>query len=71
MNRVRNLRRLTIGYFAAYAFFVMYPGVVPFRGPGPFILGLPLPLVWVTLWIIGGCFVLYALDRAYRTLDGE
>ncbi|HUF51923.1 MAG TPA: hypothetical protein VMN60_13955 [Longimicrobiales bacterium] len=71
MTRLRLLRRITIGYFAAYAVFVTFPGVAPFRGPRPFILGMPLPLVWVALWVIGGFFVLLALDRAYRAAHAE
>lgn len=68
--RMRGRRRLYAGFFALYAFFVMWPGVAPFRGPGPFILGLPFPLVWVTLWILGGLAVLIYLDAGYRRDGG-
>jgi hypothetical protein len=69
--RLRVLRRFTILYFAAYAVFTMFPGVVRFRGPRPFILGLPLPLVWVSLWIIGGFVVFVLIDHSYRQLDAD
>lgn len=71
MTRVRLMRRVTFAFFAAYAFFVMYPGVLPFRGPRPFILGMPLPMVWTTAWVVGGCVVLWLLDRAYQADERE
>jgi hypothetical protein len=59
------LQRIAIGFFVAYAIFVTFPGVVPFRGPRPFILGLPLPMVWIAAWVVGGCVMLWLLDRAF------
>lgn len=65
MPSLRALKRLFVIFFLAYAFFVMYPGVLPFSRARPFVLGLPFPLVWVTLWIIGGFVMLLLLDCAY------
>ena len=77
MTRVRLMRRVAFAFFAAYAVLVTYPGVLPFRGPRPFILGMPLPMVWVASWVIGGGIVLWLLDRAHvegggpATADGD
>jgi hypothetical protein len=65
-RRVLVMRRMAGVFFAAYAIGVTYPGVVLFRGPRPFVFGLPLPMVWVTFWVVGGCAVFWLLDRAYR-----
>jgi hypothetical protein len=68
-RRVAVMRRLVIVFFAAYAFFVTFPGVAPFSGPRPFIFGLPLPMLWIACWVIGGGAVLWLLDRVYRKAD--
>lgn len=65
MTRLRLLRTLAIVWFAAYALAVTWPGTVPFRGPRPFILGLPLGMVWVIFWLVGGGVMLWLLDRAH------
>lgn len=65
MTRARLMRRVAYVFFAAYAVFVTFPAVLPFRGPRPFILGMPLPMVWVSSWVVGGAIVLWLLDRAY------
>ncbi|HSJ10527.1 MAG TPA: hypothetical protein VK928_11460 [Longimicrobiales bacterium] len=61
----RVMKRVFVVFFLAYAVFTTYPGVLPFSGARPFMLGLPFPLVWVTLWVIGGFVVLLLLDRAH------
>ncbi|MEX0746485.1 MAG: hypothetical protein WD275_00705 [Rhodothermales bacterium] len=33
-------------------FSLVWPGYVPFSGARPFILGLPLSLAWVVLWLL-------------------
>lgn len=65
MTRARLMRRVAYVFFAAYALFVTFPGVLPFRGPRPFILGMPLPMVWIATWVIAGALVLWLLDRAH------
>jgi hypothetical protein len=70
-SRVLVMRRMVFAYFAVYAVAVTYPGVVLFRGPRPFVLGLPLPLVWVTFWVVGGCAVLWLIDRVYRAAAAD
>jgi hypothetical protein len=69
MKRARAMQRVVIIFFVLYAVFAVYPGAVPFRGPRPFILGLPLPLVWVCAWIIGGFIMLLLIDRVYRAAE--
>jgi len=71
LPRLRTLQRFCIAFFAANAFFVLWPGIVPFRNARPFILGLPFPLVWVTLWVIAGFFVLLLVDSAYRARERD
>lgn len=74
MNRLRGIRRFAIGFFAVYVVAVIYPGVALFRGPRPYILGMPLALAWTAAWVVAAFFVLLLLDRAYgaveRTHDG-
>jgi hypothetical protein len=57
-------------FFAAYAVAVTFPVVTLFRGPRPFLFGLPLPMVWITFWVVAGCAVLWLLDRTYRAAVG-
>ena len=64
-STLRGVRRFAIGFFVIYALAVVYPGVVPFRGPRPFIFGMPFAMVWAAGWIVAAFFVLLALDRAY------
>ena len=55
--------------FALYFLAVHWPGVLPFSGPRPFVLGLPFNLVWIMLWIVLGGVALLALELTRR--DGE
>jgi hypothetical protein len=64
-------RRLAITFFVVYAAAVIYPGVALFRGPRPFVLGVPLALAWTAAWVIASFFVLLALDRAYRAAGAD
>jgi hypothetical protein len=68
---LRNVRRLAIGFFVAYVIAVVYPGVVPLRGPRPFVLGMPLAMVWTAGWVVASFFVLLLLDRAYSRAQRE
>jgi hypothetical protein len=68
-STLRGIRRFAIGFFAVYALAVVYPAVVPFRGPRPFILGMPFAMVWAAAWIVGAFFVLLVLDRAYSSAE--
>lgn len=69
MSTVRVTRRFAIGFFVAYAIAVIYPGAVAFRGPRPFILGMPLGMVWAAAWIVAAFFVLLLLDRSYSAAE--
>lgn len=74
MTGLRGTRRFAIGFFAVYVLAVIYPGVALFRGPRPYVLGLPLAMIWTAAWVVAAFFVLLLLDRAYaaveRTNDG-
>lgn len=69
MMSLRAVRRIAIGFFVMYAIAVVYPGVVPFRGPRPFLFGMPLAMVWTAAWVVASFFVLLLLDRAYRRAE--
>jgi hypothetical protein len=71
MMTMRGTRRFAIGFFIAYAIAVVYPAVAPFRGPRPFILGLPFAMVWAAAWIVASFFVLLRLDRAYSAAERD
>jgi hypothetical protein len=71
MVRARTMQRSVILFFILYTLLVVYPGPLLLRGPRPFILGLPLPLVWVALWIIGGFVVLLMIDRVYAAAESD
>lgn len=68
-STLRGVRRFAIGFFVIYAFAVVYPAVVPFRGPRPFIFGMPFAMAWAAAWIVAAFFVLLALDRAYSSAE--
>lgn len=69
MSAHRRARRSAIAFFILYAVAVTFPGVVPFRGPRPFILGVPLALAWTAAWVVASLFVLVHLDRAYSAAE--
>lgn len=71
MMRARSMQRLVIVFLLLYAIFTVYPGVLPFRGPGPFLLGLPFPFIWISGWIIAGFVVLLLIDRVYRDAEAS
>ena len=68
-STLRAVRRFAIGFFVIYALAVVYPAVVPFRGPRPFIFGMPFAMVWAAAWIIAAFLVLLVLDRAYSSAE--
>jgi hypothetical protein len=68
-STLRGVRRFAIGFFVIYALAVVYPAVVPFRGPRPFIFGMPFAMVWAAAWIIAAFLVLLVLDRAYSSAE--
>lgn len=59
--RDRLVPALGVAYFLAMAFFLTYPGYVPFDKIQPFVFGLPFSLFWQVLWICGAVFVLAAV----------
>ncbi len=65
MNTSR-IRWLTLVFFVVYLAALTYPGYLPFRHPTPMILGLPLSLAWVILWVLlgwGMLTLLYFVER--------
>lgn len=66
---VRYARTLAFVFLAAYAVAVTWPGMVPFNRIRPLILGLPFSMVWIAIWIVAGCLVLWMLhsvETAHR-----
>jgi len=66
MTRLRRAQRLAIVFFALNAIALVFPGVLPFRGPEPFVFGMPFGMIWTSAWIIAAFFVLLYIDSAYR-----
>lgn len=60
---LRYARTLAFVFLAAYAVAVTWPGMVPFNRIHPLILGLPFAMVWIAIWIVAGCLVLWTLHR--------
>ena len=58
MIRKRLVPILAISFYLAMAFFLTYPGYLPFNHIRPFVLGLPFSLFWQVLWITASIFVL-------------
>lgn len=56
-------------FFLAYAGAVTWPGAVPFNRIRPLILGMPLSMVWVALWLVLAFVALLLLDRAEDRRD--
>ena len=56
--RTRLIPAAAIAFYVAMAFFVTYPGYIPFDRIRPFVLGLPFSLFWQVLWITSSIFVL-------------
>jgi len=69
MMSLRVVRRSAIAFFVVYVIAVVYPGVVPFRGPRPFLFGMPFAMVWTAAWVVASFFVLLLLERAYRAAE--
>ena len=71
----RLVPALAVSFYLAMAFFVTYPGYVPFDRIRPFVLGMPFALFWQVLWITSSIFVLAAVylwekRRAERARPG-
>lgn len=65
MSTLRGARRFAIVFFAIYTLSMLYPVAAVFRGPRPFLLGLPFAMIWISAWIVAAFFVLLWLDRVY------
>ena len=56
--------------FSALPFLGMLGGIAFVNRVTPFILGLPLPLAWITIWVLLTVIIMalvYAFDPANRT----
>jgi hypothetical protein len=49
---VSAARRILFGLLALYAFFLTWPGIVPFNRIEPRVLGLPFVMFWISLWVL-------------------
>lgn len=56
--KIRLIPAFAILYYVAMAFFVTYPGYIPFDTIRPFVFGMPFSLFWQILWVVGAIFVL-------------
>ncbi len=66
----RTAVRIGIGVFVLYTVAVHWPGVLPFSGPRPFVLGLPFNFFWIILWIVLGLVALLLMEATRRGEDG-
>lgn len=60
---VRWARRGAAVFFVLFVLAVTWPGMLLFNRIYPLILGLPLSMVWIALWVFASFFVLLAVDR--------
>lgn len=60
---LRYARTVALVFLAAYAVAVTWPGMVPFNRIHPLVFGLPFSMVWIAIWIVAGCLVLWMLHR--------
>jgi hypothetical protein len=58
----RTAVRMALVVFTLYALSVHWPGVLPFSGPRPFVLGLPFNFFWIVLWVVLGLLALLAME---------
>jgi hypothetical protein len=61
---VRAVRFLFAAFLGAFAFAVAGPGMVPFNRIHPLVLGLPLSMAWIVLWVVLSGVALFLLDRS-------
>ena len=67
-----NSRRKLLLLFSALPFIGMIGGIAFVNRVTPFVFGLPLPLAWITIWVLLTVAIMacvYALDPANRTGD--
>lgn len=65
----RRRRIAFVAVLSVAAFVLIWPGYVPFSTARPFILGLPLSMAWVVLWLLIIFFV--ALWLYLKDLSAE
>jgi len=68
---VRSLRRVVVAYVVVGAIALTWPGILPFSGSRPRLLGLPFNIFWVALWAVLCFIVLAALERAVSRAEDE
>lgn len=54
--------RIAVTCFVLYTLAVHWPGVLPFSGARPFVLGLPFSFFWIVLWIVLGGVALLLVE---------
>lgn len=58
----RSAVRFAVACFALYALAVHWPGILPFTGVRPFVLGLPFNFFWIVAWVVLGGIALAAVE---------
>lgn len=62
--------RIAVACFVLYTLAVHWPGVLPFAGARPFVLGLPFNFFWIVLWIVLGGVALLLVELTRPREDG-
>jgi hypothetical protein len=69
---VRWIRRGVAVFFVLFIVGVTWPGMLPFNRIHPLVLGLPLSMFWIALWIFCSFLLLLYVDRVEgRTRRGD
>ena len=62
----RTARFLAAAFAGLFFLAVTWPVMLPFNRARPRVLGLPLSMAWVALWLVLSCVVLWLVDRVER-----
>jgi hypothetical protein len=69
--KLRTLRWGAALFFLLFAFFVTWPGMIPFNRIHPLVLGLPFSMAWIGLWVVLSFLVLLWIDHAEKKAGGH
>jgi hypothetical protein len=59
---VRWVRRGTALFFLLFVLAVTWPGMLHFNRIHPLVLGLPLSMFWIALWVVCSFLILLLVD---------
>lgn len=69
---VRRVRWLAALFFLLFVVAVTWPGMLPFNRIRPLVLGLPLSMFWIALWVFCSFLVFLMVDRIEsRAREGD